>query len=255
MSSAAGVTSSAADADRIQRYLRAVVEREREPVSAGAFVLYVHPADPHPFLNYAIPAPDATDGDGAELIRAARARGLVPRLEYLESCFPWVEASLDANGFARESHLRLMTCPRDALGEPAAEVDLRRVEPGSALVRPMLTVTRAAFGEGPPDDDEVARWNGNTIAALMDGEVVGSATWTTVIDGMSEIGGVAVAEAARRRGIGAALTVGASRGAFNDGASMVLLTPGDDATARVYERAGFRDATTMLHLRRADPAA
>jgi predicted GNAT family acetyltransferase len=76
-----------------------------------------------------------------------------------------------------------------------------------------------------------------------------------VIDGMSEIGGVAVAEAARRRGIGAALTVAASRGAFDDGASMVLLTPGDDATARVYERAGFRDATTMLHLRCADPPA
>jgi hypothetical protein len=29
----------------------------------------------------------------------------------------------------------------------------------------------------------------------------------------------------------------------------VLLTPGDDDTARVYERAGLADATTMLHLR------
>jgi ribosomal protein S18 acetylase RimI-like enzyme len=218
-------------------------------------VLYVHPDDPHPFLNYAIPAPDATEGDGTELIRVARARGLVPRLEYLDGCFPWVEASLAANGFSRESRLRLMTCPRDALGAPPAEVELRRVAAGSPLVRPMLMVTRAAFGEGPPDDNEVARWNGCTIAALIDGEVVGSASWTTVIDGMSEIGGVAVAEAARRRGIGAALTVAASRGAFDDGASMVLLTPGDDATARVYERAGFRDATTMLHLRCADPPA
>jgi GNAT superfamily N-acetyltransferase len=240
-----------ADHDRLQRYLRSVVEREREPIAAGAFVLYVHPHDPHPFLNYAIPAPGATEGDGAELIGVARARGLVPRLEYLESCFPWVEQSLSASGFARETHLRLMTCPRDALRAPPASVDLRRVDPGSPLVGPMLTVTRAAFGEGPPDDQEIARWDGQTVAALVDGEVVGGATWTTVIDGMSEIGGVAVAEAARRRGIGAALTVEATRRAFADGATLALLTPGDDATARVYERAGFRDATTMLHLRHA----
>ena len=38
---------------RIQRYLRSVVASEREPVPAGAFVLYVHPTDPHPFLKYA----------------------------------------------------------------------------------------------------------------------------------------------------------------------------------------------------------
>jgi ribosomal protein S18 acetylase RimI-like enzyme len=239
-------------ASRIQQYLRAVLEREREPVPAAAFVLYVHPADPHPYLNYAIPAPGARDGDGAELTRVAEARGLVPRLEYLEDCFPWVEESLSADGFALEARLRLMTCAADALTEHPADVELRQVEAGSPVVAPMLTVTRAAFGEGPPDEDEVARWEGRTIAALVDGEVVGSASWTTVIDGMSEIGGVAVAEAARRRGIGAALTVAASRGAFDDGASMVLLTPGDDATARVYERAGFRDATTMLHLRHAD---
>jgi predicted GNAT family acetyltransferase len=241
--------TDATDHDRIQRYLRSVVAREREPVTAGAFVLYVHPSDPHPFLNYAIPAPDATAGDGAELIRVARARGLVPRLEYLERCFPWAEESLSASGFAREAHLRLMTCPREALRASPVDVEVRRVNPGSPLVEPRLTVTRAAFGEGPPDDQEVARWDGRTLAALVDGEVVGSATWTTVIDGMSEIGGVAVAEGARRRGIGAALTVEATRSAFADGATLALLTPGDDATARVYERAGFRDATTMLHLR------
>jgi hypothetical protein len=41
----------------------------------------------------------------------------------------------------------------------------------------------------------------------------------------------------------------AARGAFADGASMALLTPGSDPTARVYERVGFRQTTTMVHLR------
>jgi predicted GNAT family acetyltransferase len=226
-----------------------VVAREREPIPAGGFVLYVHPTDHHPFLNYAIPVEDATEGDGIALIRAARERGLVPRLEYLDSIFPWVEEALSASGFTRESRLRLMTCSPDTLSTQAADVELRRVEAGSPLVGPMLSVTRDAFGDGPPSDELIAHWKGQTVAALQYGQIVGSASWTTVIDGMSEIGGVAVAEGARRQGIGRALTVAAARRAFTDGASMALLTPGDDVTARVYERAGFRDATTMLHLR------
>jgi predicted GNAT family acetyltransferase len=234
---------------RIQQYLRSVVARERDPIPAGAYVLYVHPTDSHPFLNYAIPAPDATEGDGVELIRAAQARGLVPRLEYLESCFPWVEESLSANEFTREARLRLMTCSPDALRAASVDVALRPIEAGSPLVGPMLTLTRAAFGERAPDGEEVAQWRGSAVVALLDGEVAGSASWTTVIDRMTEIVGVAVAEGARRRGIGTALTVAATRAAFADGASVALLTPGDDATARVYERAGYRDTTTMLHLR------
>jgi ribosomal protein S18 acetylase RimI-like enzyme len=233
----------------IQQYLRSVVARGREPIPAGAFVLYVHPTNPHPYLNYAIPLAGATGGDGAELIRAARSRELVPRLEYLESCFPWVEESLSASGFTREGRLPVMTCSADTLGRQATDVELVLVEPGSSLVRPMLTVTGAAFGDPPPEDQEVAQWRGRTIAALRDGEVVGSASWTTVIDDMSEIAGVAVAEHARRRGIGSALTVAATRRAFAEGATLALLTPGSDDSERIYERAGFRSVTSMLHLR------
>jgi predicted GNAT family acetyltransferase len=143
-----------------------------------------------------------------------------------------------------------MTCDHEALCEPASDVELVRVQPGSPDVRDMLTVTHAAFGEPPPSDDDVATWQGNAIAARAGNAVVGSSGWTTVIDGMSEVVGVGVAEAWRRRGIGGALTAAAARAAFADGASTALLTPGDDDTARVYERAGFADSTTMLHLRR-----
>jgi multimeric flavodoxin WrbA/GNAT superfamily N-acetyltransferase len=237
---------------RIQQYLRSVVARDREPVAAGAFVLYVHAADRHPFLNYAIPVTDATGGDGRALVRLARERRLVPRLEYLELCFPWVEAALAGDGFTREARLRLMTCsPRDLSSRPA-EVELVRVDPGSLLVHPTIAVRNAAFDEPPPSERETAGWHGHAIAALIDGKVVGGAGWTTVIDGMSEIVGVGVAAPVRRQGIGTALASAAARAAFSDGASVALLTPGDDDTARVYERAGFRDTTAMLHLRHSD---
>jgi predicted GNAT family acetyltransferase len=233
----------------IQEYLRSVVAREREAVRAGAFVLYAHPTDSHPYLNYAIPASGVTHGDGKDLVHAARARDLVPRLEYLEDCFPWVEPALSGSGFTREARLRLMTCTAETVTGVSADVELHRVDPGSSLVRSMLTVAHEAFGEAPPDAGAIERWAGRAVVAVTDGDVLGVASWTTVIDDMSEIVGVAVAEGARRRGVGAALTVAATRAAFAEGASIAMLTPGDDRTARVYERAGFSDTTRMLHLR------
>jgi GNAT superfamily N-acetyltransferase len=236
---------------RIQHYLRSVLARSRAPVGIGGLVLYVHPTDPHPFLNYAIPAPDATAVDGEALIRVAGERGLLARLEYIEPCFPWVEDALATSGIGREARLRLMTCSPETVRQPAHTVELVRVAPGSPLVHPTLAVRNAAFGEPPPSDREVASWTGNAIAARAGDTVLGGAGWSTVIDKMSEVVGIGVAEPARRQGIGAALSAAAARAAFSEGASVALLTPGDDNTARVYERAGFRDATTMLHLRHA----
>jgi GNAT superfamily N-acetyltransferase len=234
---------------RIQRYLRAVVERTREPVPAGAFVLYVHPHSEHPFANYAIPADGAAIDDGAALVAAARERGLVPRLEYIEPCFPSVEQALAPSDFTREGRLRLMSCA--ALNPLEAPASLELVEVGlrSPLVADTLSATNTAFGDGPPSDADIAAWPGRGVAALIDGQVVGGASWTTIIDGITEIAGVGVIETMRRKGIGGALTAAAVRGAFEAGATLAILTPGDDETARVYQRAGFTDTTTMLHLR------
>jgi GNAT superfamily N-acetyltransferase len=234
---------------RIQRYLRAAVERTREPVPAGAFVLYLHPHSRHPFANYAIPADEARIDDGAALAAAARERGLVPRLEYIEPCFPALEQALAPSGFTREGRLRLMSCIALNPVDAPAGVELVEVGLQSPLVADTLAATNAAFGDGPPSDADVAAWPGRGVAALIDGQVVGGASWTTVIDGITEIAGVGVLEPMRRNGIGGALTAAAVRAAFEAGATLAVLTPGDDATARVYERAGFTDTTTMLHLR------
>ncbi len=213
-------------------------------------MLYVHARNRHPYLNYAIPAPGARSGDGAALIAAARERGLMPRLEYIDRCFPWVEEALVPAGFVRESRLRVMTVTPESLREPEASAELATVRPGSPLVRPTLSATQAAFGEPEPSDEDVAAWKGRAVAALVDGEVVGGASWTAVIDAITEIAGVGVREPFRGRGIGAALTAAATRGAFAEGVSLAFLTPGDDTTARVYQRAGFEDSSSMLHLRR-----
>lgn len=217
-------------------------------------MLYVHPRNPHPYLNYAIPLPGLTGGGGEALLAAARERGLVPRLEYVEPCYPWVEDALAGAGFTREARLRLMSVTPARISARPPDTQLLRIPAGSENVRGLLDATHAAFGEPEATDADVAGWDGRGVAAMIDGEVVGGASWTPVIDGISEIVGVGVAPAHRRRGIGGTLTAGAARSAFEDGAELAILTPGDEGSARVYERAGFIDTTSMLHLRAADSA-
>ena len=55
----------------------------------------------------------------------------------------------------------------------------------------------------------------------------------------SEIVGVATLPAARRRGLGAAVTALLAADALGQGCDLVLLSAGDDAVARVYQRIGF----------------
>lgn len=230
---------------RIQRYLRAVVAAEREPVEAGAFTLYLHPTEKqHPFLNYAIPNEGAEPDDGSALVAAARDRGLVPRVEAVEPCAPWVR---DLPGFEIELEPPLMTCAQPVDLESPAELVL--VEQGSPLVGPLLTSLYEAFAEPPPTAERIATWNGPAVAAVVDGEVVGGASWTAVIDDMTEVAGIGVREPFRRQGIAGALTAEATRRGLAAGASLAVLSPGSDDAKRVYERAGYADASRMIHTR------
>ncbi|TML05000.1 MAG: GNAT family N-acetyltransferase, partial [Actinobacteria bacterium] len=84
----------------------------------------------------------------------------------------------------------------------------------------------------------------------VDGEVVGGASWTLVLDQMTEVAGIGVLEDRRRRGIAGALTAEATRQGFLEGARMAVLVPGHEGAARVYERAGYANASRMIHMRR-----
>jgi len=231
--------------ERIQRYLRAVVAAEREPVDAGAFTLYLHRTEKqHPFLNYAIPDEGAEADDGSALVAAARERGLIPRVEAVEPCAPWVRY---LPGFELEGSLRLMATQAPADVDVPAEIVV--VRPGSGHVAGLVRAQMEAFGEPPPSAEQIARWDGRAVAAVVDGEVVGGASWTRVLDGITEVAGIGVLEPFRRRGIAAALTAAATRQGFAEGANLAVLVPGHEGAARVYERAGFADASRMIHVR------
>jgi GNAT superfamily N-acetyltransferase len=234
---------------RIQQYLRAVIEASRSTVAVDGFALYLHPRVRHPFVNYAVPTPDATSGDGRALRLAAEERGLIPRLEFVEPCFPWVQAALAPLGFEQEARLPLLTCTTPTVTAGPAGLRLEEVAAGSSLVGPLLMATHAAFGDPAPSDVDIAAWSGHSVAAILDGTVVGGASWTTVIDAMTEITGVAVVQDARSQGIGGALTACVVRQALTAGADCAVICAGDEGATRIYERTGFNRTSTMLHLR------
>jgi ribosomal protein S18 acetylase RimI-like enzyme len=110
-----------------------------------------------------------------------------------------------------------------------ADVPVARLERLRRLVREGAAARAVALLEEGPD----GRMDGPLAAGGYQraGDVV-------------EVVGVATLPAARRRGLGGAVTGALARAALAAGATTVFLSAQDDAVARVYERLGFRRVGT-----------
>jgi ribosomal protein S18 acetylase RimI-like enzyme len=240
---------------RLQRYLRRSAARGRDAVGAGPFTAFFKPGDPMRFLNYAIPEERArvTAADVDALAEPFEARGRLPRLEYVESEAPGLAQALEAGGYACEARLDLMTCTPETLLSPPRPAGLRleRVDASSPpeTVRTLVRTQRAAFGEPGEGDGPVGASVG--MLATLDGEPAAAGLFTAPEDGLTEIAGLGTLEPFRRRGIAAALTAALAGTAFSGGVQIAFLTPGDDDTRRVYERAGFAARSIVLAYARA----
>ncbi|MCZ2524516.1 GNAT family N-acetyltransferase [Streptomyces sp. HB2AG] len=84
------------------------------------------------------------------------------------------------------------------------------------------------------------------VAAAVEGGVALCAGQHQPVDGVSEIVGVGTLPAARRRGLGLAVTAALAADARSRGAGTVFLSAGDDDVARIYARLGFRRVATAL---------
>jgi ribosomal protein S18 acetylase RimI-like enzyme len=223
-------------------------------VKSPPFTLYVDAKDSLKFLNYAIPDGDVEpDRAAVEELRAAfRAHDRLPRLEWIEEVAPRLAPALAAAGMREELSAPLMACePPELLDATAAVDDLLVAPVGDADLLDSTNVQRVAFGQPPLEDAEAVRdlrkRGGGSVLARAGGQPVAAAGWTAVVDGISEIVGVATAESWRGRGLAGRVTAAAARAAFDSGATLCVLSPGDETAQRVYARAGFRRVATMLH--------
>ena len=129
---------------------------------------------------------------------------------------------------------------------PAApELTLRPA--GPADLASVLHVDSTVFGLDPVDNVSwleplLSAERAVVALAELDGEAVGTA-YTLRSDGSAGpalyLAGVAVLSAARRRGVGAALSSWLLERGFAAGADFAHLNPDTDEAARIYERLGF----------------
>ena len=243
---------------RIQSYLRVVAPTGRDELQVGPFQATFHPKSTNPYLNYAIPrdAAEPTQQEVVALISAYRQRGRRARLEYVGDLAPRVEQALLARGFQIEGRLPLM-----AFGGS----DIAKVQPpeGIDLVIPttdedlyaMATVQAEAYGEEVPDlgivaDRRTALDHGSLamVARNLDTKIVAAGSSSPIRDGLSEIAGIGVIPAQRRRGIATALAQRLAIELMTRGADLPWLMAAGDSEQHAYERAGFVVIGEILHI-------
>ncbi|MCW3015847.1 MAG: hypothetical protein JWO02_2939 [Solirubrobacterales bacterium] len=245
----------------LQQYLRHAAAQHHEVVRSGPFLIHLDELSDQPYANYAIPDDGAepTPAEVSAMTSVFAGRGRRAAFEYLPDCAPAVHDALVAGGLQITDEITVMVCPSGALVDLAPPHGVRIVVVGArtpdATIREVIAVQHAAFGvpAAGVGDEEVVRFrrraaDGVAAYAVHDGRVIGGGVALVIRDGLTELAGIAVAEAARRRGVAAALTATLTRSAIDRGVHLPFLTRRDESAGRVYERAGYRAAGRMLHL-------
>ncbi|MFJ6153773.1 GNAT family N-acetyltransferase [Micromonospora profundi] len=269
--------------DRLERFYDAVPRDVAAVEDHGALVLFVREGDGWPF--YARPRIDANEPPSLADITSVRERqrklGLPESLEWVHETTPELLAVARSAGL-NVLEAPLMVLDPAALPDPATlcDVPVRVLAADSpdfaADVAARRAVAAVAFstpgtapGEaGPAERDaavtelelaaleeERARIaDGRRISALAGTPTEGALAsgMAMRVDDVAEIAGVATLPAARRRGMGAALTAALARELLAAGTDLVFLSAGSEEIARVYLRVGFRRIGTACI---AEPAA
>ncbi|WP_406081627.1 GNAT family N-acetyltransferase [Micromonospora sp. NBC_00858] len=269
--------------DRLERFYDAVPRDVAGVEEHGGLVLFVRDGAGWPF--YARPRIDATEPPSLADVTSVRER---QRELGLPEAFEWVhETNPELLAVARSAGLNVLEAPLmvldpAALPDPATLSDvpvrvLAADSPGFAADvagrRAVAAVSFAAAGTergdaGPAERDAAVT---ELEQAALDEErtriadgrrlsvLAGTPTEGALASGMAmrvgdvaEIAGVATLPAARRRGLGAALTATLARELLAAGTDLVFLSAGSTEIARVYLRVGFRRIGTACI---AEPAA
>jgi GNAT superfamily N-acetyltransferase len=236
--------------DRLESYLRRAARAEREAIEIPPFVIFLDSDDPLRFFNYAHPLQPIA-GDPA-LVRAELAEPLAS-----------LRAQFASRGrtprFVEEGRYPLQVCDlqsyRSAPVVRGLEIQqLSEVTPAGDL-EDFVAVERKGFGhrvadaiteEDCEDLRDSMRRGGLAFLARLDGRPVGIASCTVLLDGLTELAGIATLPECRRHGIATAITAAAAQTVFALGVEAAFLTAGDEQAGRVYQRVGFRPRATVL---------
>ncbi|SBV30594.1 FR47-like protein [Micromonospora krabiensis] len=257
--------------DRLERFYDAVPRDAARVEEYGGLVLFVRDGGGFPF--YARPRPGADEPPSLADVSAVRERqrelGLPEALEWVHETTP------DLLPVARSAGLSVLEAPLMVL-DPAelpnpaglSDVPVRVLDADGpdfaadvAARRAVAAVAFAAPGTAPGDlgpehrdaammelevaalDEERVRIaDGRRISVLAGTPAEGALASGIAmrVGDVAEIAGVGTLPAARRRGLGAAVTATLARELLAAGTDLVFLSAGSEDIARVYLRVGFR---------------
>ncbi|WP_327369378.1 GNAT family N-acetyltransferase [Streptomyces sp. NBC_01217] len=242
----------------VQIHARTLALRSPDHLRVGPFTVRYNPNWSIKYANYAIPdrnaEPTAEDLDA--LIAVFRKHERLPRLEFLPGWAPAVEPALLAAGFTVEDRAPLLACAPGDLLPPKPVGSLAIAEPvtDAEFDAAALVQHHGYGGTGEPEGGEAAwlrdavRGGGVAALATVDGVPAGAGGCSVPVDGLTELTGLAVAAAFRRRGIGAALCAHLTATAFERGCRAVWLEPGDADVERIYAGIGYRRVGEKLNI-------
>jgi ribosomal protein S18 acetylase RimI-like enzyme len=257
---------------RIETCYDGIARTQSRVESYGPLVLFVKDGPGWPL--YARPAPPGDRSATVEDIAVVRARqrelGVPEAFEWLHEIAPDLLAAAESSGLA-VLRAPLLVLDPTALPPPAPDPVVRLLDPGSDTYPRDLAVCRAVgavgfgnpgTGDGPagpaerdaalqPLEPDLVRSEtereaaGAVTRAVIESDDGAVATGVLLRSGdAAEIAGVATLPAARRRGLGGAVTSALARHALDRGVEVIYLAAGSDEIARVYERVGFRRIAT-----------
>ncbi|WP_433386592.1 GNAT family N-acetyltransferase [Micromonospora sp. KLBMP9576] len=261
--------------DRLERFYDAVPRDTARAEDHGTLVLFVPNGAGWPL--YARPRLDATGPPSLADVATVRER---QRALGLPEAFEWVhESTPELLAVARSAGLSVLQAPLmvldpSALPDPGTltDVPLRLLDaaaPGFAADvaarRAVAAVGFAAAGTAPGaagpaqrdaalaeldeaalDEERTRVADGRRLSVLAVTPTEGALAsgMAMRVGDVAEIAGVATLPAARRRGLGAAVTATLARELLAAGTDLIFLSAGSVDIARVYLRVGFRRVGT-----------
>lgn len=249
---------------RLETYYDTVPRSAARAEEFGALTLFVREGRGWPY--YARPAlghsGEVSLGDVERVRGRQRELGVPEAFEWVAETTPGLRGAVEESGLVVHEH-PLMVLEGEGVAVPGPEgVTVRIVEAGDPVLAAAAAVPYAAFGvtpDGSVAEQLAARIDAGLtrLAAAVDADGTALSAGQhqpvgTALGTVSEVVGVGTLPAARRRGLGLAVTAALVADARARGVETVFLSATDASVARLYGRLGFRTVGTALI---AEPAA
>ncbi|GHC45987.1 GNAT family N-acetyltransferase [Streptomyces cinnamoneus] len=261
--------------DRLEEYYDAVPRSVARAEDFGPLTLFVREGHGWPFYGRPVlgrQGPAVTAADVHRVRARQRELGLPESFEWVAETTPALRPAAEEAGLVVHEHpLMVLDANAPALAPAVGDgVSVRMVGPDDAGLAGAVATPFIAFGEpgtgvgsaGPEalaateralTDDGTVDQIASRLRAGLTALAVATENGTPLCAGqhqpvgrVSEVVGIGTLPAARRRGLGLAVTAALVADARARGVTTVFLSAGDEPTARIYARAGFRRVATAL---------